>query len=117
MDINLKIKLESPQIIEALLALAEEISKSQLGDVSPVKEGQASKAKITDNKIESKKEEIKKEKVKTVTLEEVRAKLVSLSQAGKQPEVKALIVKYGGNKLTDLDQTCYEELLKEAEVL
>lgn len=110
MDINLKITLESPKIMEALLALAEEISKAQSNDILTVKKGQTPK-------IESKNEEIKKEKVKTVTLEDVRAKLVSLSQNGKQPEVKALIVKYGGNKLTDLNPNCYEELLKEAEVL
>jgi len=56
-------------------------------------------------------------KAEPLTLEKVRAVLAAKSQAGKQPEVKALIVKYGANKLTDLDPTCYEELLKEAEVL
>ncbi|NMC59990.1 MAG: hypothetical protein GYA51_11525 [Candidatus Methanofastidiosa archaeon] len=52
MDINLKITLESPKIMEALLALAEEISKAQSGNILPVKEGQTPK-------IESKNEEIK----------------------------------------------------------
>ena len=56
-------------------------------------------------------------KEETVTLEQVRAALAKKSQSGKQPQVKALIQKYGGNKLTDLDSTCYKELKKEAEEL
>lgn len=53
-------------------------------------------------------------KSEIITLEKVRAVLAAKSQNGKQPEVKALIVKHGANKLTDLDPACYEELLKEA---
>lgn len=56
-------------------------------------------------------------KEETVTLEQVRAALAEKSQSGKQPQVKALIQKYGGNKLTDLDSKCYAELKKEAEEL
>lgn len=56
-------------------------------------------------------------KAETITLEQVRAVLAAKSQGGKQKEVKELITKFGGNKLTDLPSTCYEALLKEAEVL
>lgn len=52
-----------------------------------------------------------------ITIEKVRAVLAEKSQSGKQPQVKALIVKYGANKLTDIDPAFYRELLKEAEVL
>lgn len=52
-----------------------------------------------------------------ITIEEIRGVLATKSQAGKQPEVKALIAKFGAKKLTDIDPTCYEELLREAEVL
>ncbi|MGE5390475.1 MAG: hypothetical protein ACM3PE_05355 [Deltaproteobacteria bacterium] len=52
-----------------------------------------------------------------ITLEKVRAVLAEKSQAGKQPEVKALIEKFGAKKLTAVDPACYEDLLKEAEVL
>lgn len=58
-----------------------------------------------------------KPKEDQITTEMVRAALAEKSQAGKQMEIKALITKYGGNKLTDLDPSCYKELLKEAEVL
>jgi hypothetical protein len=48
------------------------------------------------------------------TLEEVRAKLAALSQAGKQAQVKALIAKFGASKLTDVPKDKYAELMKEA---
>lgn len=56
-------------------------------------------------------------KEKVISIEDVREVLASKSQDGKQKEVKALIQKYGANKLTDLEQTCYKDLLKDAEEL
>lgn len=49
-----------------------------------------------------------------VSLEEVRAKLASLSQSGKQAQVKELITKFGASKLTDIPAEKYSELLEEA---
>lgn len=57
---------------------------------------------------------VEKSKVEPITLEKVRGVLASKSQGGKQPEVKKLIAKFGAKKLTDIDPTCYEQLLKEA---
>lgn len=54
---------------------------------------------------------------KDISLEEVRSVLAEKSQAGKGPEIRALIVKYGGDKLTDLEPSCYEALLDEVEAL
>lgn len=56
-------------------------------------------------------------KVKAVTLEEVRGKLAELSQAGKTAEVRELIQKHGGTKLSDIESTSYAALLKDAEDL
>ena len=56
-------------------------------------------------------------KVDQITIVKVRAVLAEKSQSGKQPEVKALITKFGAKKLTDIDPSCYEELLKEASEL
>lgn len=56
-------------------------------------------------------------KVEPITIEQVRAVLAEKSQSGKQPEVKALITKFGAKKLTDIDPVCYEQLLTEAQVL
>jgi len=53
-------------------------------------------------------------KEEPITIEKVRAVLAQKSQAGKQPEVKALITKYSANKLTEIDASSYGQLLKEA---
>lgn len=50
----------------------------------------------------------------TITLEEVRAKLAALSQAGKQTAVKELITALGATKLTDIKAEQYPELLAKA---
>ncbi|WP_337366563.1 rRNA biogenesis protein rrp5 [Phascolarctobacterium sp.] len=66
----------------------------------------------------SAKEPVKKApKVKEVTLEEVRGKLAELSQAGKTAEVRELIQKHGGTKLSDIEQSKYAAVLKDAEDL
>ena len=51
------------------------------------------------------------------TKEIVRAKLAALSQSGKQAEVKALITKYGAEKLSDIPEDKYPDLIKDAEGL
>ena len=55
-----------------------------------------------------------KEKPKTPAFEEVRHRMTVIAQAGDSAEVKALITKYGARKLSDIDPSRYEELLKEA---
>ena len=50
-----------------------------------------------------------------ITLEGVRAKLAALMQEGKQAEVKALLQKHGGEKLSDVLEENYPALLKDAE--
>lgn len=52
-----------------------------------------------------------------VTLEQVRAKLTELSQGGKAADVKSLIAKFGGGKLTDLKAEQYADVLAAAEAL
>lgn len=123
MDINVKITVESPHIIAAILALAEALSKVNLGaNISSVTE-----EKIEVKEIEPKAEAVTKEKEvkenkgqeaeKTITLEEVRKVLATKSKNGKQAEVKELIKKYGVNKLTDIHPCNYKELLELAEAL
>ncbi len=52
-----------------------------------------------------------------ITLEEVRAKLAALMQRGKQAEVKKLLKKHGGKKLSEIPQKNYPALLKDAEAV
>ena len=58
-----------------------------------------------------------KEKPKALTLEEVRHRMTVIAQAGYSAEVKSLITKYGAQKLSDIDPSQYDELLKEADAL
>lgn len=58
-----------------------------------------------------------KPKKKEITLEEVRGKLAEMSQAGLTAEVREIIQKYGGSKLSEVDPKHYADVLKDAEVL
>lgn len=51
----------------------------------------------------------------SVTLEQVRKVLASLSVAGHSEEIKNLIAKYGATRLSDIAPEHYAEVLKEAE--
>lgn len=88
------------KIISGLRELADVIEENLNSEVK------------TENKFSN-----EKPKEEVITLEKVRAVLAAKSQSGKQPEVKALIQKYGAEKLTALDKACYKDLLKDAEEL
>lgn len=103
MDLNVKVKIDSPDIMNALLAIAEAL---------PQKKQESIKVK----EIDQEEKEVKQE-TKAVALEEVRTKLTNLSQNGKQTEVKASIKKYGAIKLTTISLENYADLLKEAEII
>lgn len=49
----------------------------------------------------------------TVTIEQVRAVLSELSRAGKTAQVKELLKKHGGDKLSAVDPAEYPALLRE----
>lgn len=123
MNINLKVKLESPELFAAILALAEALPKVNLGTgITLVMEENVEAKEIVGNEEEAIKEKEVTEKneqvaEKTITLEEVRKVLATKSKNGKQAEVKELIKKYGVNKLTDIHPCNYKELLELAEVL
>ena len=55
--------------------------------------------------------------IKEITLEEVRAKLAEKSQVGLTAQVREIIQKYGGSKLSEVDPKHYADMLKDAEVL
>ncbi len=60
---------------------------------------------------------VKEAKPNKITLEEVRGVLAKKSQAGLTSEVRDLIKKYGGEKLSEVDPSHYGSLLEDAEVL
>lgn len=85
-------------LADSIEAVAEAITS---GD--SIKDEPAEKQKVAESK--------------KVTLEEVRGVLAKKSQAGLTAEVKGLIEKHGGSKLSEVDPSNYEALLKDAEVL
>lgn len=54
---------------------------------------------------------------KVFTLEQVRAVLAEKSHEGLTAEVRALLLKYGAPKLSEIDPKNYEALMADAEVL
>lgn len=70
----------------------------------------------------SEKEEVPAAKSETkkapaVTLEKVRSVLADKSRAGHTAEVRAIITKYGAEKLSEISPENYEAVMKEAEAL
>lgn len=53
----------------------------------------------------------------TITLEDVRKLLTEKSRDGKTADVKTLLKKHNANKLSEVNPSEYETLLKEAEEL
>ena len=53
----------------------------------------------------------------TLTLVDVRTLLANKSRAGHTAEVRALLQKYGANRLSDIDPANYEALVHDAEGL
>ena len=90
-------------VAEALAALAE--SLKVLAGVEAKEEVKAEPEA---------KEEKKAEKKKTITLEEVRKVLSEKSGAGFTAEVKELLSRHGGSKLSAIDPAEYEQILTEA---
>lgn len=66
---------------------------------------------------EDTKQEVDEETSKQLTLEEVRAVLAQKSRNGFTSKIRELLIKYGGEKLSEIDPTKYSELLKDVEKL
>ena len=61
--------------------------------------------------------EQKPKKVPEISLEKVRGVLADKSRGGHTAEVRAIIQKYGADRLSDIDPKDYAAVLAEAEVL
>ena len=108
---------ELKQWLESSLADIREWVMSMTETQIPISppEEEAKEETPTKEAEEEKTEDAPQEK--TVSLEDVRAKLGQLTKSGKQAEVKGLIEKFGGAKLSDVPEDKYPELLKAAEGL
>ena len=70
----------------------------------------------TEDKQEQKKEPKDKQE-KALTLTDVRKVLAEKSRNGHTAQVKELLIKYGADKLSEIDPSKYAALLTEVEVL
>ncbi len=106
-------------LADSLQAVADAMTQTELGDVpeentgeKPKKAGGKKAAKeAAETTLPPAPEE------KPLTLEEVRMVLAEKSRAGHTAEVRALLVKHGAEKLSDIDPAKYPALLADAEVL
>ena len=75
---------------------------------------------MAETKAEKDTEELPKQEDKTepkITLEKVRGILAEKSRSGHTAEVRAILRKFGADRLSDIDPKDYGAVLKEAEVL
>lgn len=99
-------------LADSLQVFADALTEIKAIDVQAIEVKEEPVAQIPE-----KESKTKKEKAKVYTLEDVRGVLAEKSQNGLTSEVKGLIAKFGGSKLSDIDPSNYEAIIKEAEVL
>jgi hypothetical protein len=111
---NITIKVEADELVQAILHLAESMKTNQ-----PAESVEKPKAKRTKPEAPAPVEEaaVEAPAPKVVTLEAVRARLGELSSDGKKEEIKSLFAKFGVAKLTELEPEKFGELLAAAEAL
>ena len=104
-------------LADSLQAVADAVAQG--GQEQPDQTTEERPAQEPEKETAAKKEEtpVEKPKSKPLSLEQVRAALAEKSRAGHTAEVKALLIKHGADKLSDIDPAEYPALLAEAEVL
>lgn len=125
--IEITINIKAQELVEAIKSLAVSL-KTGVGvtNTQPVKKAETTKPE-SGTKGETKAETATEPEKQAATssnntdpeikLEDVRTKLATLSQSGKQVQVRALIAKFDAAKLTDIPKEKYAELMKEAEAI
>ena len=109
---------ETPQQVAALTQAMMAYIGTPAEAEAPALDAEAPKAVVRKlKKPEAPVAETPAAEASAVTLEQVRAKLTELSQGGKKDDIKVLIAKFGGTKLTDLKADQYADVLAAAEAL
>ncbi|WP_346886677.1 hypothetical protein [Clostridium sp. UBA4395] len=132
MDININVNFNCRELIKVLTLSArffqvlDEKESEALGTGSELPMDQEDRLiwKLEDVKRESEEKDAKEEKLKEqdayvlckgeVTLGDIREKLAAMSQKGDHERVRQLLIKYGGERLSDVPRENYVDLLKEA---
>ena len=113
MKLLLDVVSDLRSLADSLQAVADAVAQG--GQEQPDQTTEERPAQEPEKETAAKKEE--KAEPKPLTLEQVRAALAEKSRAGHTAEVKALLIKHGADKLSDIDPAEYPALLAEAEVL
>ena len=113
MKLLLDVVSDLRSLADSLQAVADAVAQG--GQEQPDQTTEEKPAQKPEKKNVAKQEE--KAEPKPLTLEQVRAALAEKSRAGHTSEVKALLIKHGADKLSDIDPAEYPALLAEAEVL
>lgn len=132
MDININVNFNCRELIKVLTLSArffqalDEKESEALGTDGELPKDQEEGLiwKLEDVKGESEEKDAKEEKLKgqdayvlckeEVTLGDIREKLAAMSQKGDHERVRQLLIKYGGERLSDVPRENYGDLLKEA---
>ena len=117
MKLLLDVVSDLRSLADSLQAVADAVAQG--GQEQPDQTTEERPAQEPEKETAAKKEEtpVEKPKSKPLSLEQVRAALAEKSRAGHTAEVKALRIKHGADKLSDIDPAEYPALLAEAEVL
>ena len=113
MKLLLDVVSDLRSLADSLQAVADAVAQGR--QEQPDQTTEERPAQEPEKKTAAKKEE--KAEPKPLTLERVRAALAEKTRAGHTSEVKALLIKHGADKLSDIDPAEYPALLAEAEVL
>ena len=113
MKLLLDVVSDLRSLADSLQAVADAVA--QRGQEQPDQTTEEKPAQKPEKKNVAK--QVEKAEPKPLTLEQVRAALAEKSRAGHTSEVKALLIKHGADKLSDIDPAEYPALLAEAEVL
>lgn len=114
---NITIKVEADELVQAILQLAESMKNNQPAELAaPAEKPKAKRAKA-EAPAPVEEPAVEAPASKPVTLEVVRARLGELSSDGKKEEIKSLFAKFGVAKLTELEPEKFGELLAAAEAL
>src|SRR5699024_6487110 len=113
MKLLLDVVSDLRSLADSLQAVADAVAQG--GQEQPDQTTEEKPAQKPEKKNVAK--QVEKAEPKPLTLEQVRAALAEKSRAGHTSEVKALLIKHGTDKLSDIDPAEYPALLAEAEVL
>jgi hypothetical protein len=116
---NIQITISAPELVQAMQALTMALQSGTVkpAQVESVIEKLETEAQKPVDKPSKPNQKPKADEAPTATLEDVRKMLSTLSQSGKQSEVRQLIALYGATKQTEIDPANYQDLIDKAGAL